>query len=64
MDYLWSPWRMEYILSPKSGEGCIFCEGLKQADGTDNLIVYRGKVCFRDAQPLPLYQRSPDDCTE
>ena len=46
MDYLWSPWRMEYILSPKSGEGCIFCEGLKQVDGPGNLIVYRGKYAF------------------
>ncbi len=46
MNYLWSPWRMEYILSPKSGEGCIFCEGLKQADGPENLIVYRGIHAF------------------
>jgi ATP adenylyltransferase len=46
MDYLWSPWRMEYILSPKSDEGCIFCNGLKQADGPDNLIVYRGSNAF------------------
>jgi ATP adenylyltransferase len=37
---------MEYILSPKSGEGCIFCEGLKQADGPENLIVYRGALAF------------------
>jgi ATP adenylyltransferase len=37
---------MEYILSPKSGEGCIFCEGLKQVDGPKNLIVYRGPMAF------------------
>ena len=37
---------MEYILSPKSGEGCIFCEGLKLADGPENLIVYRGAHAF------------------
>jgi ATP adenylyltransferase len=37
---------MEYILSPKSGEDCIFCEGLKQVDGPDNLIVHRGKHAF------------------
>jgi ATP adenylyltransferase len=37
---------MEYILSPKSGEGCIFCEGLKQTDGPENLIVYRGTYAF------------------
>ncbi len=46
MDYLWSPWRMEYILAPKTDESCIFCEGLKQEDGADNLIVHRGKNAF------------------
>ena len=46
MNYLWSPWRMEYITSDKSGEGCIFCEGLKQEDGPENLIVYRGRNAF------------------
>ena len=46
MNYLWSPWRMEYILSPKSGEGCIFCEGLKQEDGPENLIICRSTQAF------------------
>ncbi len=46
MNYLWSPWRMEYILSPKSGEGCVFCEGLKLEDGPENLIVYRASKAF------------------
>ncbi len=46
MNYLWSPWRMEYILAPKSDEGCIFCNGLKLADGPENLIAYRGLKAF------------------
>ena len=46
MDYLWSPWRMEYILTPKTDDGCIFCNGLKQPDGTDNLIIFRGPKAF------------------
>jgi ATP adenylyltransferase len=46
MDYLWSPWRMEYILAPKTDNGCIFCNGLKEPDGTDNLIVFRGSKAF------------------
>ncbi len=37
---------MEYILNPKSDEGCIFCNGLKQADGAQNLIVHRGSKAF------------------
>ncbi len=46
MNYLWSPWRMEYILSPKSGEECVFCEGLKLEDGPENLVVYRAAKAF------------------
>jgi len=46
MNYLWSPWRMEYILTPKSNGSCIFCEGLKLADGPENLIVHRGPKAF------------------
>ena len=46
MDYLWSPWRMEYIQSPKTNEGCIFCNGLQQVDGPENLIVFRGTKAF------------------
>jgi ATP adenylyltransferase len=46
MDYLWSPWRMEYIQAPKTDEGCIFCNALKQTDGTSNLIVFRGVKAF------------------
>ena len=37
---------MEYILTPKSEEGCIFCNGLKLPDGPENLIVYRGLHAF------------------
>jgi ATP adenylyltransferase len=46
MNYLWSPWRMEYITTPKSNEGCIFCNGLKRSDGPENLIVHRGPHAF------------------
>ena len=37
---------MEYISSPKSEDGCIFCNGLNQADGPENLIIYRGSKAF------------------
>jgi ATP adenylyltransferase len=37
---------MEYIQTPKSSEGCIFCEGLKLADGIENLIIHRGSKAF------------------
>jgi ATP adenylyltransferase len=37
---------MEYILAPKTDASCIFCNGLKQPDGTDNLIIFRGPKAF------------------
>ena len=45
MDYLWAPWRMEYILSPKP-DGCIFCDKPKQNADRENLILHRGDHCF------------------
>ncbi|MBN1996581.1 HIT domain-containing protein [candidate division KSB1 bacterium] len=45
MDKLWAPWRMEYILSEKPKE-CIFCKKPKQNRDRENLILFRGKLCF------------------
>ncbi|HFC09532.1 MAG TPA: HIT domain-containing protein [Chloroflexi bacterium] len=46
MDYLWSPWRMEYIENHIREEGCVFCKAQKQPDSPENLIVYRGQRAF------------------
>jgi ATP adenylyltransferase len=45
MDYLWRPWRMEYILSEKP-KGCIFCDGPAEKRDRENYILHRGKACF------------------
>jgi len=45
MKTIWAPWRMDYILSDKSG-GCIFCELPKQDKDRDNLILYRSSHNF------------------
>jgi ATP adenylyltransferase len=45
LDHIWSPWRMEYILSDKKQE-CIFCQELSRPDGPQNLIVHRGQRAF------------------
>ncbi len=37
---------MEYILAPKSENGCMFCKSLTLADGPENLIVERGSSAF------------------
>jgi ATP adenylyltransferase len=43
--YLYSPWRMDYILSDKCTD-CIFCCKPEATDDKKNLIVYRSKHCF------------------
>ena len=45
MDYLWSPWRMEYIENNKA-DGCVFCNAQAQADGDGNLIACRGEHSY------------------
>jgi ATP adenylyltransferase len=45
MDYIWAPWRLEFIL--KGGEsGCFLCEKPKENDDAANYILYRGKYNF------------------
>jgi ATP adenylyltransferase len=46
MKYIWSPWRMTYIQKHKEVEGCVFCKAQEQPDGSDNLILHRGKRSF------------------
>jgi len=46
MEYLWSPWRMDYILNEKPST-CVFCAALdRPEDGPENLVVHRGKLNF------------------
>ena len=46
MDYLWSPWRMQYIEHHGNEEGCVFCLVQQQEDGPENLVVFRGQRAF------------------
>jgi ATP adenylyltransferase len=46
MNYLWSPWRMDYIMNHDKDAECIFCLALQQDDGAGNLVVARCKETF------------------
>jgi len=46
MDYLWSPWRIEYIKGPHDDVGCIFCEKPAAGDDDTNLILARATHAF------------------
>jgi ATP adenylyltransferase len=37
---------MKYIIGQVKSIDCIFCRALKQVDGVENLIVWRGKYAF------------------
>ena len=52
---LWTPWRMEYILSDKDdkqAERCVFCTKLAENRDAENYVVWRGAHC---AVVLNLY---------
>src|SRR6202051_1922584 len=48
MDYLWTPWRYQYIAQAISGKQpeCIFCDAVARADDEVTLMVQRGKKSF------------------
>jgi ATP adenylyltransferase len=46
LEYLWSPWRMNYIQSNKEKNGCVFCLAADMPDSPENLIVFRGKQSY------------------
>jgi ATP adenylyltransferase len=43
MNHLWSPWRLEYVISKKP-EGCVFC--LAAGAKADPLVVYEGQLAY------------------
>lgn len=46
MKRLWSPWRIKYILSPKS-QNCVLCEKMADNRDRENYILYRSsKGCI------------------
>ena len=48
MEYIWAPWRLEYILQVKDTktEGCFLCEKPVENEDEANLILHRGKNNF------------------
>jgi ATP adenylyltransferase len=46
MDYLWSPWRYQYVTTAEKAPGCIFCELPAQQRDRENYIVFRGRLNF------------------
>jgi ATP adenylyltransferase len=45
MDYLWTPWRYQYVSTAGKPQGCVFCLAQQEADEKAR-IVHRGQHCF------------------
>lgn len=45
MEYLWTPWRSQYVTGPKA-EGCVFCTIASAEDDRQNYVLYRGAYNF------------------
>jgi len=46
MDYLWSPWRYQYVQTAGREGVCIFCHHAADQNDEANFVVYRGKRNF------------------
>lgn len=60
MDYLWSPWRYQYVTSgapnPKGEQSCLFCRITAQSEDRENFVVLRAQ---RNFVVLNRYPYSP-----
>jgi ATP adenylyltransferase len=48
MDYIWTPWRYQYMKDAARNERaeCIFCDAAQREDDAETLVVYRGAKTF------------------
>ena len=48
MDYIWTPWRYQYMKEVTGGKQpeCIFCDALARKNDAETLIVHRGAKAF------------------
>ena len=46
MDYLWSPWRYQYVANINKNDHCVFCDEEVPSNDLDRLILFRGQYHF------------------
>jgi ATP adenylyltransferase len=46
VDYLWTPWRYQYITTSDRPCGCVFCAAAQNPDDHETLVVHRGVSNF------------------
>ena len=53
MEYLFTPWRYEYVSTVDESDGCVFCDRPSDTDDRESLIVFRGELCFAILNRFP-----------
>jgi len=46
MDYLWTPWRYQYIAASGEPAECIFCAAARAPDDHGPFVIHRGQHCY------------------
>ena len=46
MDYIWSPWRYDFIKGASRASECVFCRIAAAEDDEETLVVHRGESNF------------------
>jgi len=46
MDYLWTPWRYQYVTQSGDATVCVFCTAAQSQDDAKTLVVHRGTHNF------------------
>jgi len=45
LDRLWSPWRLQYVISTDEAHACVFCEA-QSSPGAGSLVLFRARHCY------------------
>lgn len=46
MDYLWTPWRYQYVTSGAKPDRCVLCTAAESSNDRETLVIYRGEAVF------------------
>jgi ATP adenylyltransferase len=46
MDYLWTPWRYQYVTKTGELAACVFCAAAQPSDDRESLVVHRATHNF------------------
>ena len=54
MQFLWSPWRLQYVTAGGSGDAdCFMCVAVQASDDAEHLLLHRGDRCFAMLNKFP-----------